>query len=222
MLFDLDDTLYNRETSFRAWAASFAASTLRVEASAIAALVDRLVVLDNGGYTKRTALFDGIYAEFPHLDDDADHFIEAFYQEFLPLLTLDGGVPETLDYLDHRNVPFGIVTNGSVKQYEKLIQLRLHDRIACSLVSDTVQFRKPEAAIFQAALDAMNLRGEQILFVGDHPINDVKGAAALGMQTAWMSRGRTWTETDYTPTYVLNEPDDLLRIVHILIPPYNN
>ena len=31
---------------------------------------------------------------------------------------------------------------------------------------------------------------ERVLYVGDHPANDVAAAAAAGMRTCWVSRGR--------------------------------
>jgi putative hydrolase of the HAD superfamily len=47
---------------------------------------------------------------------------------------------------------------------------------------------KPDARIFQAAADRLQLQPEQILHVGDDASMDVLGALDFGMQTAWVNR----------------------------------
>ena len=42
---------------------------------------------------------------------------------------------------------------------------------------------KPAPALFQRALDALGLNPGRVLFVGDDPLRDIAGAAALGMPT---------------------------------------
>ena len=43
--------------------------------------------------------------------------------------------------------------------------------------------RKPHPAIFERALEALGVRAERTLFVGDSLAVDIAGAAALGMRT---------------------------------------
>ena len=47
---------------------------------------------------------------------------------------------------------------------------------------------KPDARIFQAAADRLQLQPERILHVGDDASMDVLGAQAFGMQTVWVNR----------------------------------
>ncbi len=56
------------------------------------------------------------------------------------------------------------------------------------LVSDAVGFRKPRPEIFRATLGALGVAPEDALHVGDSLSADIAGAAALGMQTAWITR----------------------------------
>jgi FMN hydrolase / 5-amino-6-(5-phospho-D-ribitylamino)uracil phosphatase len=53
---------------------------------------------------------------------------------------------------------------------------------------------KPDARMFQAAAQHLQLAPEQILHVGDDESLDVLGALNAGMQTAWVNRGdKLWS-----------------------------
>ena len=53
--------------------------------------------------------------------------------------------------------------------------------------SDEVKLAKPATEIFTMTLEAMGVRPEQTIHVGDHVINDVLGAKRCGMKTVWIS-----------------------------------
>ena len=54
--------------------------------------------------------------------------------------------------------------------------------------------KKPDPRIFQLALDHFGLEPEQCLYIGDHPLNDIQGAAKAGMNTIWMKVNQPWPE----------------------------
>ncbi len=89
------------------------------------------------------------------------------------------------------------------------------DRVFSSVVF-SIEFgrRKPHAAIFRAALDTLGVDAPQALFIGDTPVEDVGGAAAVGMDTAWLNAsGRPFPDGIAKPTYVLRQLSDLAAIV---------
>jgi HAD superfamily hydrolase (TIGR01549 family) len=57
------------------------------------------------------------------------------------------------------------------------------------IVSDQVGWRKPKAAIFEAALGRVGIAAPDALFVGDRADIDVVGAQGVGMDVAWINRG---------------------------------
>jgi HAD superfamily hydrolase (TIGR01549 family) len=59
------------------------------------------------------------------------------------------------------------------------------------VISADVAMRKPNPAIFRHLLDAMGLEPQEMLFVGDTPLEDVLGAQRAGIPIAWLSHGRT-------------------------------
>ena len=56
------------------------------------------------------------------------------------------------------------------------------------VVSDTVGWRKPAPAIFEAALDRLRMSPADALFVGDRADIDVLGAQRMGMHAVWLNR----------------------------------
>ena len=58
--------------------------------------------------------------------------------------------------------------------------------LSAVLISEEVGWRKPHREIFERAARASGCRPEQMLFVGDSPIDDVDGARAVGMRPIWI------------------------------------
>jgi putative hydrolase of the HAD superfamily len=44
------------------------------------------------------------------------------------------------------------------------------------------------------ALRKLELSPEQCIYIGDHPVNDIEGAAKIGMKTIWMKVNQPWKE----------------------------
>jgi putative hydrolase of the HAD superfamily len=54
------------------------------------------------------------------------------------------------------------------------------------LVSEAVGWRKPHVKIFKEALRKLDAKAEETVYVGDSPLEDIKGAKALGMKTIFV------------------------------------
>lgn len=61
--------------------------------------------------------------------------------------------------------------------------------------ADGVGSAKPHPGMFEKALEHTGLRPEQVVHVGDHPINDVQAARQVGMWTIWVNLpGQNWPQ----------------------------
>lgn len=59
--------------------------------------------------------------------------------------------------------------------------------------ADEVGLSKPDPAPFLAALERAGVEPQAALHVGDHPVDDVAGARAVGLHTLWFNRlGLEW------------------------------
>ena len=62
------------------------------------------------------------------------------------------------------------------------------------VVSSEVGWKKPGREFFRAVVDTCGYRAEQVLMVGDDPVNDVEGALDSGMQAVWVDRTTVGSE----------------------------
>jgi putative hydrolase of the HAD superfamily len=54
------------------------------------------------------------------------------------------------------------------------------------LISASVGWRKPHRKIFDEALKRLQVVDDEVVFVGDSPFEDIKGAKAAGLKTGFV------------------------------------
>lgn len=204
VLFDLDNTLIDRDRAFLEWARWFARARLDLHDDQSASEAIALIVsLDASGHGPKEILFQRLRERYPALSQDMPALVAEFRDQMLAHLpNVDETTSQLLDALTLASIPWGIVTNGSSSQLLRVRQLGLAARTSCIVVSEVVGARKPDPRIFLIAATRLGVRPENILFVGDHPEKDIVGAAATGMQTAWLRQSREW------PSHLAANPPD--------------
>jgi putative hydrolase of the HAD superfamily len=86
---------------------------------------------------------------------------------------------------EHR---LALVTNGaSCLQREKLAASGLAERFDAVVVSGDLGTGKPDAAVFEHALDALGARADEAVMVGDSLARDIEGALAAGLGAVWLN-----------------------------------
>lgn len=217
VLFDLDDTLYSRRTAFASWLDVYVRDTLCLTDPAEAACVREAVhALDLNGYGSKQAIFEYLHSLYPALPGIPARSLETFFAEFLTHVVPEPETEVLLDALAYAGLPFGVITNGSSRQWRKIEALGLDKHTSCLFVSETFGVKKPDPAIFHAAADCLGLSPAQILFVGDNPIADILGAHAAGMSAAWLHRDQIWPiELDDRPEFILSTLTKLSAILGI-------
>lgn len=212
VLFDLDNTLYDRDQTFLNWAEWFVGDRLSLTAEEATAVVDLIVTMDAKGYGSKDAMFSHLKECHPCLVEEVKDLVAAFHEHHLDRISpLDDGASGLLSALDQAGVPWGIVTNGSPYQMLKVRRLGLDGMTPCIVISGVIGAKKPAPAIFHAATDLLGVDPRETLFVGDNPDNDVIGAARVGMQTAWLHRARAWPchLADVPPVHVIGSLAEL-------------
>lgn len=197
VLFDLDGTLHDRAEAFRIWATEFVAARLgsQVEGERQNA-AEWLVAADMDGYCPRSEFAARVRARFPAaVAEPVDVFVDSFRAGLLSHVRLADGAEALLDALAARSVPGGIVTNGSTRQHTRKVErLGLSGRASCVLIPEEFGAKEPHPDVFLAAARKLDAEPRRTLFVGDHLQNDILGARAVGMKTAWLRLGREWPQ----------------------------
>ena len=105
-----------------------------------------------------------------------------------------------------RQFPLLAVTNGNAD----LGLIGLNEYFSHLVRASEVGVAKPEAEIFLAAARAAGIRPEEVLHVGDAPVEDIHGARSAGMQVVWMNRfARSWPEEHPRPAVEISVLDEL-------------
>ena len=215
VLFDLDDTLYSRRAAFASWLDAYLTETLRLSDAAEIACVQGIVhALDLNGYGSKQAIFERLHALYPALPGEPSRSLETFFTGFLAHIAPETETEALLDTLTSAKIPFGVITNGSVRQWRKLEALGLDKRTSCLFVSETFGLKKPDPAIFHAAAGCLGIAPADILFVGDNPSADIGGAHAARMPAAWLHRDQSWpAELEDKPEVVIGSLSEVMAIL---------
>lgn len=108
------------------------------------------------------------------------------------------------------------MTNGPTSQQRLKIQIvGLERYVDAVVISETEGVKKPDPRIFQSAAERLKTVLDGAWMIGDHPTADIEGARAIGLNTAWGSRGGLWTEHPFSPTVVAPTAAEAINeIVH--------
>jgi HAD superfamily hydrolase (TIGR01662 family) len=155
--------------------------------------------------------------------EDPAAFMEAEYAAWRPASTVLASAQALLESLRTRGIKTGVVSNTRFDP-PQLVRADAEAYGLASLLdvmvfSQEVGARKPEPGIFLHALEQLGIDAADAMFVGDGLVNDVQGAANVGMSTVQA----LWFVADDTPAAV--EPDfmaftpmDVLNAVRRLAP----
>jgi HAD superfamily hydrolase (TIGR01549 family) len=211
VLFDLDNTLVDRQGAFRRWAESFAARRgLGPDAAAW------LCAADRDGFAARDDLFAAARRHLG-LDEDVPALVAQYRAEYFDHFAPDPDVLAAVGRLRDAGWRTGIVTNGPVTQREKIVRSGLVPLMDGLCISDEVGVEKPDPGIFEEAIRRCS--GGAVLdgpawMVGDTPDADIAGGRAAGLRTAWLRRGRNWPEPAFRPDVVAS---DLYQVVDLVV-----
>ena len=153
-------------------------------------------------------------------DDQLGRYLQAEHTAWDPARIHAAHTHPMLESLRELGLKLGLVSNAfdpGWLLHHDLEQMGIAQRLDFSVFSSEFGLRKPHPAIFERALEALEVEAEHSLFVGDRLYEDVRGAAEVGMTTVQA----LWFRADDHPDGA--EPDhqaftqlDVLNIVRRL------
>jgi len=136
-----------------------------------------------------------------------------YWNYFCNTCYFEGGAEEVLHALksDYR---LGIISNGiGDAQRKRLTVGNVRDMFESVIVSDEVGVKKPTKEIFELSLNELQLSHHEVLFIGDSLSDDYHGAKNAGIDFCFYNRGRIPMTNAYEPKYVVNELQELLKVI---------
>jgi putative hydrolase of the HAD superfamily len=85
------------------------------------------------------------------------------------------------------------------------------------IVSGDFGYRKPDARLYQTALDRLGVRAEEAIFIGNDRYRDVFGARQVGMKTVWFASSPCQERPhDAEPDYIIHQFAELPEAIDFL------
>lgn len=121
-------------------------------------------------------------------------------------------VKPVLDRLAER-YPMVLVSNFYGNVESVLSDFGLDHYFRRIVESAVVGVRKPDPKIFQLGVDALGMKPEEVLVVGDSYKKDIVPAETIGCKVAWL-KGKGWTADEDAVTHpaIIKKLSDLLEV----------
>jgi putative hydrolase of the HAD superfamily len=193
IVFDLDETLIDRYLAVHYFAEALWNEYFSDVEDASASFIDKVHFLDGHGYAPRERFFESMVETFPDELPSKLMVAKCFYEQVWETPRLADGVLDSLAFLQQRDIPLAIVTNGSTEaQQAKIEHSGIEEYFEAIVVSEEFGAKKPDSSIYLEATSRLKAKPADCWFVGDHPINDVWGSKQVGFRSAWVHLNRPW------------------------------
>jgi putative hydrolase of the HAD superfamily len=213
VLFDFDDTLQDRFAAITWTAERLLTRHLHgVDEKTRRVYAHEMAVANNGGYVNYDEYFEHFASKWPFDEDVTAASLQAEYRREMPYGSkLYDEAKDVLTALRNRGYRLGIVTNGwADMQHRKIDVSGIRPYVDLVTVSGEEDVKKPDAAIFKRTAARLGVAPENCIFVGDHPINDIEGALAAGMNAIYLNTRHLPCEADVPEAVNL---DDVLKLL---------
>lgn len=219
VLFDLDNTLINRNQAFRVFTNKLIDQFIECnDQDAREEMIEFIRIADRNGYRRKNELFGEIKSNYSLKNPETSikELSDYWFSEFFKCTVLMDSAIEVLEAIKSSGYALGLITNGAIRsQNSKLDFVKIREHFDHIIVSDEVRLKKPDQQIFALALDKLGVAAEDSWYIGDHPINDVYGARQAGLTPVWFEGPMEWDSTVDKPDHTIGHLRELLPILEI-------
>lgn len=214
MLFDLDDTLIDRDKAVdNMFLNIFEKCYEDVKHTTKSEMLQRFKEYDKRSYgnSDKTKVLESLFNEFPPKYRLPSHDIQDFWNNHFPqCFSVNQSTINILNTIKEQ-VEVAIITNGSTqRQKAKIINTNLNSCFDTIIISEEVGLSKPDKRIFELALNRLNVRPESALFVGDNLELDIGGSQSANIKGIWFNPHSIKNDTEITPFAEINSLERLL------------
>ncbi len=223
VVFDLDHTLFDRYATFESILERKEAYTVFKDSAKKEEILNEWTYADKSFVHLNAKHWD---LSFDHLKSKGmlldsvkkenffvDNIAKLFYLTAIPY----PDTISTLEALKAEGIKLGIITNGRhTLQMKKIEILGIEKYFDEIIISGDYGVHKPDRILFDTMAQKLNFEPDEILFVGDNPINDIEGARNAGYKTAWINATGFWATPELKRAdYEINKLKELIKIINL-------
>ncbi len=147
------------------------------------------------------------------LQEYTEIILEAFTQEAIPYTFTH----TVLEEIKNAGYKIGLISNGSHNiQYAKLELLGIQNYFDEIIICGDLDTKKPDVMPFEIMSKKLGITPQNLLYVGDHPVNDVDASRRAGYTPVWV-RTYEWQFDDIPRCeYEIDTIADLYAILNKL------
>ncbi|PWA12268.1 L-2-haloalkanoic acid dehalogenase [Pueribacillus theae] len=212
VIFDLDGTLLNRDASIQKFIVEqYERLNKWVGHIPREKYISRFIELDSRGYVWKDKVYQQMVNEFNINKITWEGLLQDYKDEFKYSCVPFPNLIKILDILKSRSIRLGMITNGKGQfRMTNIEALGIKNYFDTILISEWEGIKKPNPKIFKKALSQLNVSANESIYVGDHPLNDIKGAQNIGMKGIW-KKDIQWVDVE--ADYVIDDLKELLPII---------
>ena len=124
---------------------------------------------------------------YPDLPEAFFHDVDEAFRQRTAFYVFPDVIP-ALDVMQAAGLRLGVVSNWGWSAPELLQTLELARHFEIMSISARVGYQKPHPAIFEHALELLDVKPDQAIHVGDDPDADVIGARRVGIEPVLIDR----------------------------------
>jgi len=148
--------------------------------------------------------------------------VMAYHQEKVNSIRLYDDVKKCLVRLKNLSIKTAIITDGiPIKQYEKILRLKIDELIGLIIISDEIGIKKPNPELFNYWLKKFGVKGKETIYIGDRIDKDIVPANLNKIHTVYLHRGGKYDLThvdlkirgSLKPDYEISNLNELFDII---------
>ncbi|WP_073202975.1 HAD family hydrolase [Gracilibacillus kekensis] len=215
MLFDLDDTLLNRDEAVeKMFSVIYETCYEGVKHSTNKKMLQKFKEYDKRSYGcgDKIKVLEPFFDEFPPKYRLPRTSIQNFWNSHFPYCFSINQHTINIVNTIKMHVEVAIITNGSIqRQKAKIETTNLSSCFETIIISEEAGFSKPDKRIFHLALNKLNVQPEEAVFIGDDIEKDIGGCQKANMKGIWFNPRMIRNETSIKPYAEISSLDQLLR-----------
>lgn len=195
-VFDLDHTLFDRYGTIKKIAPQIVSSLDVADGVTAEIFAEELCYADkqfvHKGWRKihEYLVNKNMFKVVPSYEEYAHCVLKSF---ITTTVKYDFAIP-VLREIKEMGIKTALITNGdSELQNFKIMSLGMTDCFDEIIISGETAYEKPDKRIFQLMARSLGIKTNEMLYIGDHPLNDIDGSRKAGCIPIWVKTTGTWT-----------------------------